>query len=128
MINLNQLEKAFALSQQFNIPNFFQKIGTLSMKQNNLNLAIKSFQMIKNVSMVLSLKKLQKQKPGTLVYLGDLSLILCDYVSALQFYFMGGFFEKILFLCEELKDYNLGLDMLRYIQENHQYSNIKFHF
>jgi hypothetical protein len=93
-----------------------EEIGTLSLKQNNLPLSIKCFQVIGNVSMILSLKKLQKQSPDTLQYMGDLSMILCNYSHALQFYFLNGDFSKIIFLCEELKEFSLGLDLLQYIQ------------
>lgn len=128
MVNLNQLQKAYSLSEEFEILNKIQKIGTLSLKQNNLDLAIKCFKKIKNVSMVLSLKKLQRQRKGTFGYLGDLSVILCDYTSALRMYFIGGEFDKIIFLCEELKDFDLALDLLRFIKENLNSGNFLIFF
>ena len=119
-ISLNQLEKALDYCIKFNNHILIEEIGKLSLKQNKLDLSIRCFQYIENVSMVLSLKKLQKQTPNSLEYMGDLSIILCNYSYALQFYFLNGNFSKIIFLCEELKEYSLGLDLLQFIQ-NQEY-------
>lgn len=116
MISLNQLDKAFDYSQKTGNLSLVQEIGTVALRRNQVDLAIRCFREIQNVSMVLSLKKLQRRSAHSLGYLADLAMILCDYPKCLQFSFLAGDFAKVVFLCEELNQLDLGLDLLRFVQ------------
>lgn len=118
LIQLNLLEKAFSCCTN-NTPynkDLVEMIGSLSLKQNMIDLSIKCFSYLQNLSMVLSLKRLLlKSNNESQQLMGETAIILCDYQFALKFFFEAGNINKILFLCGELHLNNLVIDLISFL-------------
>lgn len=124
MLSLNLLQQSLEFTRKMGDTALAQEIGTAAIKAGDTDLAIECFQLVGNVSMVLSLKKLQRRAPDSLGYLGELALILCDYSRALRLYFLDKNFSKVIFLCDELKALDLGLDLLRFVQTHSDFGRL----
>jgi hypothetical protein len=120
LVQLNLLEKAFSCCSKDSLhKDLVEMIGSLSLKQNLIDLSIKCFSSLKNLSMVLSLKRLLLQSNNQSQQLmGETAIILCDYQFALKFFFEAGNLNKVLFLCGELHLNNLVIDLISYLTKS----------
>ena len=117
-LELDLVEEAFMLARKNRNRALLSVTATLALKLERVGLSKKCFQELGNVSMVMSLLHLEKENASEFAKRAQISLFLCDYSHSLMFYFLDGDFEKVLFLCSELKEYQLAISLIKFFKEN----------